>query len=311
MNVLIIGGAGYIGFELSKIFCDESTDSVTIYDNFSNGNVHARVDALALGAEVIEGDIADREKLLEVFATTRPQLVYNLAAIHYIPYCIEHPDEVFNTNFLGMQNVITAIKSLSVAPKLIFASSASVYGSRTSPCVESDPYNPNDIYGASKVAGELLVKHQLTDYAIMRFFNAVGELDPHPHLLPKVARKVLAGERLQLGTADAYRDFIYVKDIARAIYLAKGAAAGAVYNVGTGVPHTVKEVVDAMFDYVGRENNVEYETSDNLRANDASFLCADASRLRQDLGWSPTVDFHQAIATAVMAAASSEALVSS
>ena len=300
MKVLIFGGAGYVGYELAKRFI-ENGDSVVVYDSLCNGDPDARTKITALkGVILYEQSISDVNAVKDAIHTAQPDLVYNLAAVHYIPYCIENPEVVFSTNYQGLQNIITALKNFPTT-KFIFASSASVYGSPNAQCTLDTPTNPNDIYGASKLAGEYLIKYQLANAGLRRLFNVSGELDPHPHLIPKVARAAVRNEVLNLGTATAERDFIYVKDVANAFFIARLGEPGRTYIIASGTTHSVKEVVDKIYELSGSTGEVHYETAGNIRSNDASYLSGDSSGLRE-LGWQPTVTIEQGLLTAIDAA---------
>lgn len=300
MRVLIFGGAGYVGYELTRQ-CIKNHCEVAIYDSFSNGDIRARAKIAELsGVKVYENTIADAAGVAAAISEFRPDVVYNLAALHYIPYCIEHPEEVFATNYLGLQNIITVIRDHPNA-KFVFASSASVYGSPKEKCTLDTPTVPNDIYGASKLAGEQLIQHQLKNYVIMRLFNVYGDLDPHPHLIPKVSRAAVNNEILELGTASAKRDFVYVRDVANAFFIAHASPKAQTYIVATGELHSVSEVVSHIYAKAKSQGKVCYETQTNMRAKDASLLSGDASKLRS-LGWAPTVSFDEGIATTIDAA---------
>lgn len=300
MKIIIFGGGGYVGLELCKLLSRNSHD-ITIADNFSNGDAAARKKAFDLGVSIAEVNIADTDEVNTVMQAFKPDIVYNLAAIHYIPYCITHPTEVFQANISGTQNIITSIKSLDhIKPRLIFSSSASVYGSLDRPCREDDPYNPNDIYGASKVAGELLIRHQLDDYTILRFFNIIGGKDPHPHLTPKVIENVISNKPLRLGTRYARRDFVDVRDVADALYLAKDAPSNRIFNVGTGSTYSVEELVETVKEVINNHDfDVRYETPSNMRENDAPYLCADIEEAKRTLRWFPRHSFEDSIVSSI------------
>mgnify|MGYP000845848756 FL=1 len=300
MKVLIFGGAGYVGYELVKCFLDNG-DTVAIYDAFCNGDTSAHDKVSALGSvTVFEGTIADKKAVRRAIEEFCPDVVYNLAALHYIPYCIQHPDEVYETNYQGLQNIIQVLRDYPQT-KFIFASSASVYGSPDQQCTLDTPVDPNDIYGASKLAGEGLIKYQLSNFVIMRLFNVYGSLDPHPHLIPKVARAAVRGEDLELGAMEAKRDFVHVTDVARAFFVARNGCPGDTYIVATGETHSVKEVVDKIYQLSGSLGKVTYGTVGNIRAKDASYLSGDYSALRA-LGWAPMVQFDEGLRSAIDAA---------
>lgn len=284
---------GYVGRELVHLYAADSRHTVTVFD--LNEQTHQKFPS---NVHSIVGDIRDAQLVKKTVADTQPSLVYNLAAIHYIPYCIEHPDEVVSTNITGTQNIIDALRPLKDT-RFIFASSASIYGSPDSKAVETDVYNPNDIYGASKVAGEVLIRTQLSNYVIIRLFNVFGKTDPHPHLIPKVVAKLSRGEKLELGTKKAERDFVYIDDAARGFYLAASAESGEIFNLGTGETHTVQEVVDTVQSATKSRSEIVFNTPANIRKKDADYLCADNTKIVSQLGWKSTVSFAVGINTTV------------
>lgn len=301
-NILVFGGAGYLGQELIKAFSNTNNEyQVIVFDNFSNGDSQAYQKIKATTTKIIIEDISDAKKVSKAINDIKPCIIYNLAAIHYIPYCIEHPQEVFSTNIIGLQNIISSINSLSPSTRLIFTSSASVYGTREKKCRESDPYNPNDIYGATKVSGELMIKHQVKDYVIMRLFNLTGGNDPHPHLTPKIVENALKDRPLQLGAKTARRDFIDVEDVAQALYAARNAPQRTVLNVGTGSTHSVEEMVNETYQLLGKKPKVSYETPLHIRKNDAPSLCADTTAIQEVLEWAPRKRFIESIKSAIEA----------
>lgn len=297
---MIIGGAGYVGYELTKLFVANG-DAVCVVDNFSNGDVEARQKIIDLQSVVVCDDsIVDHERVTTLIEEFHPDIVYNLAALHYIPYCIEHPDEVFDTNYRGLQYIIQALRP-HPETKFIFASSASVYGSPNRQCNLDTATKPNDIYGASKLAGEGLIRHQLTNYVVMRLFNVYGNLDPHPHLIPKVAQAAVRNDNLELGTATAERDFVHVTDVANAFFIARQSQPGETHIIASGETHSVSDTVDMIYELAGSTGKVRYETPDNMREKDASYLSGDASTLRV-LGWTPKVNFETGLRSAIDAA---------
>lgn len=299
MKVMIFGGAGYVGQELVKKFAEQHHE-IAVYDSFTNGDLTAHSKLVVLdNITIFKHSVTDAKIVEKCVDAFKPELVYNLAALHYIPYCIEHPQEVFDTNYLGLQNILSSlVKSPHI--KFIFASSASVYGSQNEQCSIDTPVSPNDIYGASKLAGEYLIKYQYKNYVLMRLFNVYGELDPHPHLIPKVVKAAVNNESLNLGTATAKRDFIHVKDVANALYIARKSAAEETYNVASGTAYAVKDIVDKIYTMTNSTGNVSFDTAENMRENDASFLSGDASKLIQ-LGWRTTVSVDDGIITAIEA----------
>lgn len=296
MKYLIIGGAGYVGQELVRLLTDKDAD-VVVLDAFKHGNKASFIERFP-EVEYIEADISEGEAVSSTVQRIKPDIIYLLAAIHYIPYCISHPDEVVATNIQGLQNTIDAIKLSVTNARLVFASSAAVYGSPTTKCTEETVSAPNDIYGYSKQMGEWLIRNQLTDYVILRLSNVFGRQDPIPHLIPKTAKFLKSNEPLELGNSVAKRDYVFVDDVASAFVYVASAPSGEIYNVSTGETHDVREVVNTLSKLTGSSSTITFETANNLRAVDADYLCSDNTKL-QGLGWKPSVSFEEGLRTAI------------
>ena len=175
MRILITGGAGFIGSAIVPKLQSENHD-VFVFDNLSFGNrefINVADDHFFLG------DIRDTITVSNAIQTINPEIIIHLAAVHFIPYCNEHPFESSDINIRGTMNVLEAAKSLKNLTKIVFASTAAVYPISKNAVAETDEVRPLDIYGLSKLAGEqLLQKFQLQtgiDTICCRFFNAFGE----------------------------------------------------------------------------------------------------------------------------------------
>jgi len=203
---------------------------------------------------------------------------------------------------VGSQNVIEGVLNAG-AGKLVFASSAAVYGPSRQPLEETSPLGPDDVYGTSKLMGEQLLELALTrggefDAVVLRLFNTIGAGDENPHLLPRLMAELReGGERVRLGNLRSVRDYVHVEDVARAVVAAvEGELPGlTALNVGSGSGRSVHEVVRALGGLLGRELRV-VSIPARRRAVDRPFLVADIARVRSRLEWEPTVSFKEGIA---------------
>ena len=233
-RVLVTGGAGFIGSHVVDELVARG-DDVHVIDNFFNG----RREHLSLPADRIhEGDLRDAPWMAKTLAAIAPQRVFHLAAIHFIPYCNDHPTEAVMINIQGTQNLLDGLAG-TPAERLFFASTAAVYPPKEGEHLETDPIDPMDVYGATKAAGEALVRGWAAGsgkaVAIGRLFNAVGHRETNPHLLPDIMDQLNAGVRtLHLGNLDPRRDFIDARDMARAILAASDSVGSGwdVFNIG-------------------------------------------------------------------------------
>ncbi|MFM7218293.1 MAG: NAD-dependent epimerase/dehydratase family protein, partial [Bacteroidota bacterium] len=185
MNILITGGAGFVGSHLSALLLSNG-HSVAIVDNFSYGRRSLLPTSDRL--QVLEGDILDADFLSKAFSSVSPDLIFHLAAIHHIPTCENNPAVALRVNIEGTQRVVESAIAANV-PKIVFASSGAVYDIVDSPLMEdTTPAVAHDIYSITKLSGEFLLRLQAERGRIKavacRLFNTVGSHETNEHLVP-------------------------------------------------------------------------------------------------------------------------------
>ena len=299
-KVLVTGGAGFIGSAVVPQLLSEGYE-VAVVDNLSFGNKEfLDLEQVAF----FECDIRNRSGFEQVFLDFEPEYVVHLAAVHFIPYCNEHPFEASEINISGTKNVLDCCERFQVK-RLFFASTAAVYPILDEPIVETSPTGPLDIYGLSKLTGEILCKQfgQLnqTDVVICRFFNAFGPNETNPHLIPAIEDQLRNGSReIQLGNLEPKRDFIHTADMARAVVglLKAEIPSGEVFNLGRGIEYSVREVVDAFAKCLGEEIVITQDPA-RMRPSDRMHLLADNSKLMEAIGWRAEKSLEEGVKTMV------------
>jgi UDP-glucose 4-epimerase len=260
-NVLVIGGAGFIGSHLVEQLLESSVGSVTVLDNFVRGK------AVNLGAvegdsrlRIIEGTINDVDLLNETMQGV--DYVFHLAAL-WLFECVHDPRAAVKVNIEGTFNVIEAAVAAGVK-KVVYSSSASVYGDAVAtPMTEEHPFNNRTFYGATKIAGEQMFRalneqHGL-DYVGLRYMNVYGprmdDRGTYVSVIVKVLEKIAAGEQpVIFGDGSQAYDFVHVEDVARSNIAALEAdATDAFFNVGTGVQTTISELVGQLLEITGSD----------------------------------------------------------
>lgn len=297
-RVLITGGAGFIGSALSSHLQQEGYE-VHVLDNLSFGLRHL---AAVPDERFHKVDIRDRDGVIHALAAVAPERVLHLAAVHFIPYCNQHPVEASEINILGTINVLDACEQAGVK-QVFVASTAAVYPIADGAMDETHPTGPMDIYGITKLATEKLVSefHLRTGIAtiIGRFFNAFGPNETNPHLIPEIQKQVLAGTRtLKLGNLDPKRDFIHTEDMSRAMaaLLQAHTEGHEVFNIGRGIEYSVREIVEAFARQLGEPLSIDVDPA-RVRKVERMHLLADVSKLKRMTGWEPHWGIDEGVAT--------------
>lgn len=298
-RILITGGAGFIGSALSK-HLQEQEHEVHVLDNLSFGK---RALAGVPDERFHQVDIRDRAATIAALKAVAPEKVLHLAAVHFIPYCNQHPVEAAEINISGTINVLDACEAAGSVQQVFAASTAAVYPIADGPMDEDHVTGPMDIYGITKLATEKLVSefHLRTGIAtiIGRFFNAFGPNETNPHLIPEIQHQVRSGARtLKLGNLDPKRDFIHTEDMSKAMsaLLLAQVEGHEVFNIGRGIEYSVREIVEAFERQLGEKLTIEVDPA-RVRKVERMHLLANVDKLKRVTGWEPVWGIDEGVAT--------------
>lgn len=279
MNVLITGGAGFIGSHLADRLLQRG-DRVTVIDNYATG----RRDNLRGDARlsVVEGTIADRALVEHVFAGAAFDVVVHAAASYKEP---ENWEEDARTNVVGTANVVQVAQRAAVR-RFIYYQTALCYGVQPleQPITLDHPLRPGDSsYAISKTAGEHYVRLSGLDFVSFRLANAYGPRNLSGPL-PTFYSRLTSDKPCFI--ADTRRDFIYVADLIDVTLLAiDGHGNGGIYHVSSGADFSIKELYDAAIEALGLRPSKDVEIRPR-GADDAFTILLDPSRTRREFGWS-------------------------
>jgi UDP-glucose 4-epimerase len=300
MNLLVTGGAGYIGSATTaELLANGHT--VTVLDNLSHGHRAA----IPTGATFVHGDMGDRPGLARLFASQKFDAVLHFAALIEAGESMKEPGEFFRNNVAYANNVIEEAVA-SGCLKVVFSSTAAVFAGSDEPLREDSPIAPANVYGETKLMIETILRwYKQTKglrYAILRYFNAAGAVpgrgeahQPESHLIPRVLA-VAQGKAphatvfgIDYPTPDGtcIRDYIHIVDLAVAHLLAVQALDEKpvqIYNLGNGQGYSVKEVIEAARAVTGHPIPVVEQPR---RPGDAARLVAASDHIRRELGWTP------------------------
>jgi UDP-glucose 4-epimerase len=302
MNVLLTGGAGYIGSHVVRALAAAGHTPV-VYDNLVNGHR-----AAAGQAAFVRGDVADKAALLGAMRDHRVEAVIHLAAFIEAGESVVKPDKYFRNNAIIGLTLLDAMRQAGVL-KMVFSSTAAVYGKpRRVPIEETDRLEPINSYGASKLCVELMLGAYAPAYGMgfvaLRYFNVAGadpaggigeDHSPETHLIPLILQVPLGkrpsvkifGQDYDTPDGTCIRDYIHVCDLADAHLLALGAVEpgqAKAYNLGNGKGFSVKEVVDACRTVTG--SPIPAEPAER-RIGDPPRLVASSRKAIAELGWRP------------------------
>jgi len=290
MRVIVTGGAGFIGSELTRQLARAGA-KVTVLDSFVSGKRQYVKD---LAARIVRADICDRAKVTRCMKDQ--EIVYHLAALPFIPDSYVNPKQFFKVNVEGSINIMwEAIQSKS-AERLVYISSSEIYGTaQTTPMNEDHPTQPHSTYAVSKLAADRTVftlhKEHGFPAVILRPFNAYGPNITQPYIVPEIVAQLLkGGDHLTLGNVESSRDFTYVEDTARAIILAslRREAIGQVINIGSGHDTKIIDLANHIAEILGTKFRLETDRS-RLRPYDVDRLVCDNSKANRLLGWEPEI----------------------
>ncbi len=311
-NVLVTGGAGYVG----SVCCAEllrAGHSVVVVDDLSTGFRQA----VPRGTPLHQSDIADPRAMRFLLSENKFDAVFHFAAKALVPESVSNPGVFFQQNVAGGISFLEAVRAAGVK-KFVFSSSAAVYGApQTVPIDEEHAKEPTNSYGETKLMLERALEWYASAYhwsvVALRYFNAAGATEaaerhqPETHIIPLLLQTA-AGERDfftlygdDYGTPDGtcVRDYVHVSDIAAAHLLALDAMKTwgmTAYNIGCGQGYSVREVISAVEDVTGKRIPLHFAPR---RAGDPAVLCANPAKLKRELGWEPS---HSQLATIIESA---------
>lgn len=304
MNVLVCGGAGYIG-------------SHTVYELIERGHSVVVVDSLIKGhkaavhndAKFYLGDIRDEDFMDKVFKENNIDAVIDFAAFSLVGESVNEPFKYYENNVYGTLKLLEAMERAGVK-KIVFSSTAATYGEPENDIiVESDKTNPTNPYGETKLTVEKMLKWADNAYGIkfvaLRYFNAAGahisgkigeDHSPETHLIPIILQTALGQREKMFIFGDDYdtpdgtcvRDYIHVTDLAdahiKALEKLFKTNESGIYNLGNGKGFSVKEVIEKAKKVTGKDFKVEIEAR---RSGDPSTLIASSEKAIKELGWKP------------------------
>jgi GDPmannose 4,6-dehydratase len=300
-RALITGITGQDGSYLAELLLDKGYEVFGLTRRLSAAN-YWRIEHILDRITLLPGDLLDQLSLIRVLERVRPQELYNLAAMSFVPASWDQPMLTGEFNSQGVTRVLEAVRVVDSTIRVYQASSSEMFGKvREIPQTELTPFYPRSPYGVSKVFAHYITVNYRESYDMFAVSGILFNHESPRRGLEFVTRKVTDGvariklglaDTLGLGNLDAQRDWGFAGDYVRAMWLMLQQTEADDYVISTGESHTVRELVQVAFGHAGLDWEKHVRTDPAfLRPAEVDHLIGDSSKAKKHLGWAPTVDF--------------------
>ena len=296
LKALVTGASGFVGQAMSRKLLESNIETLGISRSSSFVNGQKNDDFIC--------DILDKSKLKKIINAFKPNLVLHLAGPAFIPNSFDKPQETYDVIFQGTLNLLETLRGLESDSKVLFVSSADVYGSNTKKVLaETEPYEPLNPYSSAKACSELLCKQFSRSYGlhvvIARPFNHTGPGQSKEFVCSNFASQIASMDakkknKLITGNIDVKRDFLDVRDVVDAYYeLLQKATPGEVYNVCSGKAISIREVIQILFKQTNLDKYEIIIDPKKLRKNDISIRIGNNKKIFEKTGWVPRISIEK------------------
>lgn len=300
-TILVTGAAGFAGSHLLDLLHAGSARVVA----WRRPRIGADMQRQYRWAEWYEVELLDRRETRARLADAAPAFVYHLAGAPHVGQSWKATTDTLAINVLGTHHLLDAIRVTGLATRVVVPSSSYVYRPADRPLREFDPIQSTSPYALSKIAtelaGERAARYDGVPVVVARAFNHIGPRQDPSFFAAAVARQIALIEQgrldpvIKVGNLDATRDFTDVRDTVRAYQaLVERGRPGRIYNVCSGVGHTIRSLLDGLVVHSRVALSIEADP-ERFRPHDTPVILGDATRLREELGWSPLVPLEQSL----------------
>ena len=304
MKNLITGINGFAGSHLADLLLEQNEEVLGLTRSLAD---NGKVGPIPKQIKVLSCDIRGKQELKKILATVRPERIYHLAGVSFVPDAEKEGAVVFDANFNGTFNLLQAVKELQLNCRVLFTGSSEAYGTVTekeSPVNEARPLKPVSLYGVSKASGEILAHSYFLrdglDVIRVRPYNHIGPRQNPRFVCSSFARQIAAIEKgakpvIKTGNLESYRDFTDVRDTVRAYHaVMQQASAGEVFNICTGNTVSVQSILETLLEMSGIAIRIE-DDSKLFRKEEPLRISGDNSFLTRRTGWRPQITLSQTL----------------
>ena len=304
MRALITGISGFVGSHLAEYLISKD------FEVFGSIRWRSRLDnieAIKSNLKLIETDMRDSHSVDRLIKDTEPDMIFHLAAQSFVPASWTAPQDTIYTNIIGTVNLLEAVRSSKIDPKIHIAGSSEEYGlvhPDETPVKETNPLRPLSPYGVSKVAEDMLGFQYHKSYSmktvITRAFNHSGPRRGDVFVESNFAKQIAEIEKgaspvIRVGNLESQRDFTDVRDVIKAYVLClEKCKFGEVYNVCSEKSVRIKHVLDTLISLSSTKISIEQDPT-RIRPSDVTLLKGDCSKFRKETGWSPKIPLEKTL----------------
>ena len=305
MKALITGISGFVGSYLAEFLLDKK---YKVFGTFYDKSTFSNIDNILDKIEIFECDIRNYNSLKTIIEKVRPDEIYHLAAISFVPNSLKDPKLTFDTNLYGTLNLYQAVIEQKINPKILFVGSADEYGivnKNDIPIKENCPLHPVNPYSISKASVDFLSYAYFKNYNLniirVRPFNHIGPRQSPEFVCSSFAKQIAEIEKgmkepvIMVGNLEAKRDFTDVRDMVRAYWLAiQKGELGDVYNICSGKAVSIKEILDKLLS-ISKTNIKVKQDLNRMRSSDIPILLGNFTKFRTQTSWEQEISFEKTL----------------
>lgn len=308
MNVLATGISGFAGSHLAD-FLLRLPEPVKIYGTHYHEDIaQSHLRFISSSLNLVSCDITDSHAIREVLKISKPDIIFHLAGISYVPQAEQEKNSAFQINTIAVHHFLEAAREIVPKSRIVLISTSEVYGKvspQEVPLTEAHAIQPHNVYGASKAAMEIIASESFSsedmNIVVLRAFNHIGPRQSDRFVVSNFAHQIariklgLQEPVLRVGDLSALRDFTDVRDIVRGYWLAAlKAKKGDVYNICSGKAYTIQEIPSRLSKLAGIDVQITTDPA-RLRKNDLPVLLGSFQKLKTDTGWEPEHSFEKSL----------------
>ena len=305
MKAFITGISGFAGSHLTELLIEKGYE---VFGTFFDKSTFSNLNGFENKIKVYQCDIRNYDTLKNVIEGVKPDKIYHLAAISFVPTSLKDPKLTFDTNLYGTLNLYQAVIDLEMNPMILFVGSADEYGivnENDLPIKEECPFNPVNPYSISKASADFLSFFYFKNYSLniirVRPFNHIGPRQSPEFVCSSLAKQIVEVEKglrepiIKVGNLETKRDFTDVRDMVKAYWLAldKGEP-GKVYNICSGSAIQIKGVLNHLLELSSRKVEIMKDPK-RMRPSDNPILQGNSSKFRRRSGWKPKIPLEKTL----------------